>query len=248
MQRTTNYNLKKPERVEASLIDDINDNMDTIDEKLHDTKNSVVAFTSSDVADGSATAWTTVTKLATGEKHSSLFAKMSQMFKNIRYLYKLLGTKDISSIGDGTVTGGLTSLNDSLKFDQNATGIRFSSGGSDSFSMNLYKDGQTYHSLFFGNNRAHWRYTANGAITTPWQSLYLESTTAVASGTNKTNHTLTHNLRDYTAREIVGVCNGGSTNNAVILNIIPTGPTTVQVTWSQALPSTGSVRVTFIYL
>lgn len=71
-------------------------------------------FTSSDVADGGASSWTTVTKVASGEKHSSLFAKMSQMFKNIRYLYKLLGTTDISSIGDGTVTGGLSSLNDSL--------------------------------------------------------------------------------------------------------------------------------------
>ena len=114
MQRTTNYNLKKPERVEASLIDDINDNMDTIDAAVHDTKDSVVAFTSSDVADGGASSWTNVTKVASGEKHSSLFAKMSQMFKNIRYLYKLLGTTDISSIGDGTVTGVLSSLNDSF--------------------------------------------------------------------------------------------------------------------------------------
>lgn len=114
MTTTTNLNLKKPEYTDFADIADINDNMDTIDEKLHDTKNSVVAFTSSDVADGSATAWTTVTKLATGEKHSSLFAKMSQMFKNVRYLYKLLGTTDISSIGNGTVTGGLSSLNDSF--------------------------------------------------------------------------------------------------------------------------------------
>lgn len=79
----------------------------------YDTKNSVVAFTSSDVADGDASSWTTVTKVASGEKRSSLFAKMSQMFKNIRYLHKLLGTTDISSIGDGTVTGGLSSLDES---------------------------------------------------------------------------------------------------------------------------------------
>ena len=125
MQRTTNYNLKKPERVEASLIDDINDNMDTIDAAVHDTKDSVVAFTSSDVADGGASSWTNVTKVASGEKHSSLFAKMSQMFKNIRYLYKLLGTTDISSIGDGTVTGVLSSLNDSLPKIQGQYGFRY---------------------------------------------------------------------------------------------------------------------------
>ena len=71
-------------------------------------------FTSSDVADGSATAWTGVNPLTSGETNKSIFAKLSQMFKNIRYLYKMLGTTDISSIGNGTVTGGLTSLNDSL--------------------------------------------------------------------------------------------------------------------------------------
>ena len=73
-------------------------------------------FTSSDVADGSATAWTSVAKVASGETHKSIFAKMSQMFKNIRYLYKMLGTTDISAIGNGTVTGGLSSLNSSLSF------------------------------------------------------------------------------------------------------------------------------------
>lgn len=71
-------------------------------------------FTSSDVAGGGATAWTDVNPLTSGETNKSIFAKLSQMFKNIRYLYKMLGTTDISSIGNGTVTGGLSSLNDSL--------------------------------------------------------------------------------------------------------------------------------------
>ena len=88
--------------------------MDILDGALHDTQNSVATFTSSDVADGSATSWASVTKVDSGETHKSIFAKMSQMFKNIRYLYKMLGTTDISSIGNGTVTGGLTSLNDSF--------------------------------------------------------------------------------------------------------------------------------------
>lgn len=46
------------------------------------------AFTSSDVADGAAAEWTTVTKLASGETHKSILGKISSMFKNIRYLYK----------------------------------------------------------------------------------------------------------------------------------------------------------------
>ena len=116
MQNTTNLNLKKPEYTDFADIQDINDNMDILDDALHDTQNSVATFTSSDVADGSATSWTTVTKVDSGETHKSIFAKMSQMFKNIRYLYKLLGTTDISAIGNGTVTGGLSSLNSSLSF------------------------------------------------------------------------------------------------------------------------------------
>lgn len=79
-----------------------------------DTANNTATFTSSDTTDASATSWTSVTKLASGESHKSIFAKMSQMFKNIRYLYKMLGTTDISSIGDGTVTGGLDTLKDAL--------------------------------------------------------------------------------------------------------------------------------------
>ena len=71
----------------------------------------VEAFTSSDVADGGATAWTGVNPLTSGETNKSIFAKLSQMFKNIRYLYKLLGTTDISNIGNGTVTKALSVLN-----------------------------------------------------------------------------------------------------------------------------------------
>ena len=79
-----------------------------------DTAENTATFTSNDVADGSASEWTTVSKLSSGEKHSSIFAKVSQMFKNVRYLYKMLGTTDISKIGNGTCTGAISSLNSSL--------------------------------------------------------------------------------------------------------------------------------------
>ena len=119
MQYTRNYNLKKPDYTDFADIEDINDNMDKLDEELAaptgDSADSTTTFTTSDTADGGASSWTTVPALASGETHKSLFAKMSQMFKNIRFLYKLLGTTDISSIGNGTVTGGLYSLNDSFK-------------------------------------------------------------------------------------------------------------------------------------
>jgi len=79
-----------------------------------DASDTTVAFTSSDAPDVDASAWESVAKLTSGEKHASLFTKVSQMFKNVRYLYKMLGSTDISSIGGGTVTGAISSHNDAL--------------------------------------------------------------------------------------------------------------------------------------
>lgn len=148
MENTTNLNLKKPDYTDFADIFDINDNMDDIDEAIHDTKNSIATFASSDVADGSATAWTSVAKVNSGETHKSIFAKMSQMFKNIRYLYKLIGTTDISSIGDGTITKGLSSLNDSFKLTGQATNQQAYIGNSDNtFALGIYRDSRNYIQL-----------------------------------------------------------------------------------------------------
>lgn len=77
-------------------------------DKTGDSQNNTVAFTSGDASNP--TNWTDVAVLATGKKHSELFNKISTMFKNIRYLYKMLGTTDISSIGNGTTTGAISAL------------------------------------------------------------------------------------------------------------------------------------------
>lgn len=66
--------------------------------------------TSNDVADSSASSWTSVAALSSSETNGSIFTKISSMFKNIRFLYKRLGTSDISSIGS-TVTAAIVSLN-----------------------------------------------------------------------------------------------------------------------------------------
>lgn len=76
-----------------------------------DSANNTVTYTSDDAADGSASAWETVQPLTSEEKHESLFAKISKVVKNVRFLYKLLGTTDISGIGSGTVTDILSALN-----------------------------------------------------------------------------------------------------------------------------------------
>ncbi len=78
-----------------------------------DSQNNIVTFNSRDSTDS--TVWTNVPVLTSGEKHSSILNKVSTMFRNIRYLYKMLGTADISAIGDGTIKGALNSLNTSLE-------------------------------------------------------------------------------------------------------------------------------------
>lgn len=100
-------------------------------DKTGDAQDNTVTFTSADVADGGTTAWTIVAKLTTSEKLSSVLNKVSVMFKNIRYLYKMLGTTDISAIGGGTVTGAISKLNTDLGGKQNAaTAINTSNIGS----------------------------------------------------------------------------------------------------------------------
>lgn len=61
------------------------DDLTNFQNKDGDSKDNIVTFTSAD--DTTADAWTDVAVLATGEKHGSLFAKISTMFKNIRYIY-----------------------------------------------------------------------------------------------------------------------------------------------------------------
>lgn len=118
------------------ILDETGQDIATAISSLANRANDIENFTSSDVADGSATAWTSVTPLASGEVHSSIFAKISQMFKNIRYLYKMLGTTNISSIGGGTVTGAISALN-----SKNSNAIQLEEGLS-AFSAIVYKKGQ----------------------------------------------------------------------------------------------------------
>lgn len=89
-----------------------------------DSKDNTVTYTSAD--DTTADSWTDVAVLATGEKHSSLFAKISTMFKNIRYIYthfikseNILETLEeiVANMQSGKVAGALAvkELNSNLK-------------------------------------------------------------------------------------------------------------------------------------
>ena len=71
-----------------------------------DTKDNVVSFTSGDTANPST--WKDVAALASNENHKSILNKISTMFNNVRYLYKILGSTDISALG--TVTQAISTI------------------------------------------------------------------------------------------------------------------------------------------
>lgn len=102
-----------------------------------DTAKSYTTFDSAD--DKNPTTWSDVELLTSKEEQRNLFSKISTMFKNIRYLYKMLGTTDISNIGDGTATGGLNALNSKLgNTDISAIGDGTVTGGLSVLSNNAY--------------------------------------------------------------------------------------------------------------
>lgn len=62
---------------------------------------------------------TTLDELTTGEKLSSILGKIKLAVKNLKSLIGLIGTTDISTIGDGTITGGLSDVNGKLSNFEN---------------------------------------------------------------------------------------------------------------------------------
>lgn len=60
---------------------------------------------------------TTLEELTAGEKLSSIFGKLKLAVKNLKSLISLIGTTDISTIGDGTITGGLNDVNGKLEMN-----------------------------------------------------------------------------------------------------------------------------------
>ena len=75
----------------------------------------IVEFISDDVIDKNATRWSSISNLTSRLSLRAIMYKVSIMFKNVRYLHNFLGGKDISKIGDGTVTGAINFLNGRIK-------------------------------------------------------------------------------------------------------------------------------------
>lgn len=85
------------------------------------------------------TASTQLTELVAGEKMSTALGKIKTAVKNVISLVKLLGTTDISSVGNGTVTGAISSLNSNIDAIGQAEIIGTTSTVGQNFSYNANK-------------------------------------------------------------------------------------------------------------
>lgn len=126
-------------------IQQIQSDMDNFVTSEGDIAENTVSFVSGDIINPSS--YTDIAPLKTREKIKSLLGKISTVVKNVRYLYKMLGSTDISKLGDGTVTSAINTLDNNIN---NLTaedigafpGSILINGGSD---LNNYKTPGVYY-------------------------------------------------------------------------------------------------------
>lgn len=93
---------------------------------------------------------TTLEELTTGEKLSSIFGKLKLAVKNLKSLIGLIGTTDISTIGDGTITGGLSDVNGKLGNYGNDIVMGKLLSINDNYILDLFKNAPVNYSPTFG--------------------------------------------------------------------------------------------------
>lgn len=96
---------------------------------------------------------TTLDELTTGEKLSSILGKIKLAVKKLKSLIGLIGTTDISTIGDGTITGGLSDVNgnlNGLKFASISTSVTLLVANRQSFLGSLSDFGLPNNANVFG--------------------------------------------------------------------------------------------------
>lgn len=155
---------------------------------------------------------TTLEELTTGEKLSSIFGKLKLAVKNIKSLIGLIGTTDISAIGDGTVTGGLSDVNSKLRNLNTVNGTNCTVYYNDYFAhIRIKATGVTLTEP--GNNADLIKYPPNISIS-PNYELW-NTGVVLTSGwqPGKTNYFLTF------AENIVLRINGSITNAVIVDDI-----------------------------
>lgn len=109
---------------------------------------------------------TTLEELTTGEKLSSIFGKIKLALKNLKSLISLIGTTDISTIGDGTITGGLSDVNGKLEF-MSDTNFKINIEN-DTLCIRCYKNNNHFYELEADANQI----SLYSVIGTEWTKLW----------------------------------------------------------------------------
>lgn len=120
-------------------------NIDLTDylKKTGDASNTTVTFTEP----------TELAQPTTGEKLSGIIGKVSLAIKNIKTLISLIGNTDISSIGNGTVTGAISDVTgnlNGLKFASISTSVTLLAANKQSFLGSLSDFGLPNNANVFG--------------------------------------------------------------------------------------------------
>lgn len=120
-------------------------NIDLTDylKKTGDASNTTVTFTEP----------TELEQPTTGEKLSGIIGKVSLAIKNIKTLISLIGNTDISSIGNGTVTGAISDVTgnlNGLKFASISTSVTLLAANKQSFLGSLSDFGLPNNANVFG--------------------------------------------------------------------------------------------------
>ena len=134
MQNTTHYNLKKPDYTDFADIQDINENMDTIDAELAaptgDARDQVVSFTEADLDTGITSFPTFLTKIVSGMKLAKFLRDFKAGMAYVLHVGDLINNATCTESGKAldarmgkTLQDQITSLNDSLanKLNKNAS-------------------------------------------------------------------------------------------------------------------------------
>ena len=159
------------------------------------SEDAIFTGVSNDSADNEATSWSSVEKLASSETNGSIFTKISSMFKNIRYLYKIIGDLDIGSIGYGSIGEAITDLKDnkSDKDHTHDTSTLKASDGTDLISNTQISDSTHVPSSLLVKQM-------NDTLTN-----------LVTSVNNKADVNHTHNLATTSSKGFMPSLNGDST-------------------------------------
>lgn len=152
-----------------------------------------------------------------GESIPTLFGKVKKWFTDLNTLIKLVGSTDISGIGDGTVTDALSVLNNNLK-------------NKPTFSLSPYKDKTI---VTFGDSvLAGWGWKEGTGIIQPLKEKYPDATwiNKAESGANMAvtsspAHTpIVNQITSYTGAADAIILNGGvnDKNNGLPIGSIET--------------------------